>query len=74
MSKAEEVMSLFNEQHEITIKYSREWSEYQVPGLVSGKPSYEDRYVYHTDDKEDAEDTAKTIFGNDVVIKHKRVD
>jgi len=73
MSKAQKVMSLLHEQYEITIKYSREWNEYQVPGLVSGKPSYVDKYVYHTDDKEDAEDTAKHIFGKDVVIKHRRV-
>jgi len=72
MSKAQKVMSLL-EQHQVTIKYSREWNEYRVPGLVSGKPSYEEKYVYFTDDKEDAEDTARTIFGKDVVIKHKRV-
>lgn len=72
MSKAKTLINIL-EQHEVTIKYSREWNEYGVPGLVSGKPSYEDRYVYYTDDKEDAEDTAKTIFGKDVVIKHRRV-
>jgi hypothetical protein len=72
MSKAQDLTSLL-EQQEITIKYSREWNEYGVPGLVDGKPSYEDRYVYYTNDKEDAEGTAQHIFGKDVVIKHRKV-
>ena len=59
---------------QIVIKHSEQWNEYRVPGLVDGEPNYKDLYLYFTDDLEDAEDTAREIFGKDVVIKHKEVE
>ncbi len=47
----------------ITITYSPEYYEFRVPG-----PAGTEAQAYYTDDKEDAEDTAKAVFGSDVVI------
>lgn len=42
----------------VVIIYSLEWAEYRVPGLDNTEEQ-----IYFTDDKEDALDTAKAIFG-----------
>lgn len=47
----------------VIIKYDRDWNEYKVP---VGDDTY-----YHTDDREDAIDTAKGIYGSNVLIKIK---
>ena len=52
----------------ITIIYRPEWDEYEVPDKTKSLQS-----GYFTDDKEDATDTARTIYGNDIVIKFKTV-
>ena len=52
----------------VTIKYSRQWEEYQVPG-----PDGTEAQVCYTDDKDDAIGTAKAIYGGEVEIKFRRV-
>ena len=47
----------------ITITYSLAWAEYRVPG-----PAGTEAQACYTDDREDAVDTAKAIYGFDVVI------
>jgi len=43
----------------ITITYSLDWAEYRVPG-----PAGTEAQAYYTDDREDAEDTAKAVYGS----------
>lgn len=54
----------------ITIIYRPEWDEYEVPDKTRAKSK---DGGYFTDDKEDAMDTARTIYGNNVKIKFKTV-
>lgn len=49
---------------QVTIRIN-DVDEYEVPDI--------DGYLYFTDDKQDAIDTAKWINGSDVVIKFRRV-
>lgn len=58
---------------EITITYSRQWKEYKVPGLSmdGSEVVYSDEKCYFTPDKEDAEGTAVSIFGQEVIINYK---
>lgn len=53
----------------VIITRDLEWNEYQV--LPAGAPA---RQTYHTDDRQDAVDTAKAIAGADcrIVFKTKR--
>ena len=46
----------------VTITYISESDEYGVPEKNGEK--------YHTNDKQDAITTAKSIYGNEVTIKH----
>ncbi len=52
----------------ITIKYDTGWEQYVVPG-----PDGTEAQTYFTDDKQDAEDTCRAIYGADVQITHRRV-
>lgn len=49
----------------VIIKYDQQWGEYQVP---TGAGNY-----YYTDDREDAIETARAIFGDAVKIGFRRV-
>lgn len=51
----------------VTIQYDADWGEFVVLHPDNADANY------HTDDKQDAVDTAKAMFGPDVAIKHKRV-
>lgn len=53
----------------IVITYSDEYNEYRVPG-----PDATEAQAYYTDDKEDAVDTAKAIFGAAVGIEFQDVE
>ena len=53
----------------VIIVYSLAWAEYQVPG-----PDNTEDQIYFTDDKEDAIDTAKAIFGTDIEIEFQDVE
>ena len=44
-------------------------NEYRVPG-----PKETEAQAYYTEDKEDAINTAKFVFGNDVKLKIKNVE
>ena len=52
---------------DITIVFDVVWNEYIIPG-----PDGTEAQACHTDDKEDAYDTAKAIYGKDIRIKLKR--
>jgi hypothetical protein len=52
----------------VTITFSTDWGEYRVPG-----PAGTEAQAYYTDDRDDAEDTARAVYGPAVVIKHRRV-
>lgn len=54
---------------EIVITYSLAWAEYRVPG-----PNGTEAQACYTEDKEDAEDTARAIYGSDVVISFQDVE
>jgi hypothetical protein len=49
--------------NKVNIKYSAEYGEYRVPG-----PNNTEEQAYYTDDKQDAVDTAKVIYGKDVLL------
>lgn len=61
----------------IAIRFNSEFKEYQVPGLVEKNgvkcTTYESAKVYFTDDRQDAIDTAKAIFGQDILLQVCRV-
>jgi len=57
-----------NEGKSITIQNNYD-GEYRVPG-----PKGNEAQAYYTDDKQDAIDTAKKVWGNDVNIKFKKVE
>jgi hypothetical protein len=48
----------------VTIRYNRNLNEYKVPGIPNNEAN-----AYYTDDRKDAIDTAKSIYGTDVTIK-----
>ena len=52
----------------ITITFSTDLGEYRVPG-----PAGTEAQAYYTDDRDDAEDTARAVYGPAVVIAHRRV-
>ncbi len=51
----------------ITIKYDTGWEQYAAPG-----PDGTEAQCYYTDDREDAIDTCRAIYGVDVQITHQR--
>lgn len=55
---------LLAENTTVTITYNSESDEYIVPEKNGEE--------YHTDDKQDAITTAKSMHGNEVTIKHAR--
>lgn len=57
----------------ITIIYSRDWDEYRVPSAGFRDLDCGLDETYFTNDKEDAINTAKAIFGQDVEITFRRI-
>jgi len=53
---------------QITIQYNIDNNEYRVPGIVPTEAA-----AIYTDDKQDAIDTARLIYGDDVTIKIRRI-
>ncbi len=53
----------------IVVTYCLEYAEYRVPG-----PDATEAQAYYTQDKDDAIDTAKAIFGANVKIEFQDVE
>ena len=67
MRRGEPSNILENSTMDIKIVLDVVWGDYIVPGIDGTEAQ-----AYYTDDKEDAYDTARAIFGQDVTIKLKR--